>query len=93
MLLCVDAPFDIRQSIVSAAEAGNIDATNPYSWPRQIIWDTLELYDKSFWGLRDVVRNNIEKKVRVKCYPTLTSMLELSDAARYHHCHQLPYAP
>ncbi|OJD33128.1 small s protein [Diplodia corticola] len=62
MLLCVNAFPEIRSLILGAVHAGAVDGNNPYGWHRHIVDEVLRLYDTSFWGLRDLVRDHVEKK-------------------------------
>ncbi|KAK7516896.1 uncharacterized protein IWZ02DRAFT_505461 [Phyllosticta citriasiana] len=54
LILGIDIPPAVQEIVKDAFESGHIDRENPYSWHEFLIRTMSELYDFSFWKLRDL---------------------------------------
>ncbi|KAK7545157.1 uncharacterized protein J3D65DRAFT_611936 [Phyllosticta citribraziliensis] len=61
LILGIDTPPAVQEVVKEAFKSGRIDTESPYSWHEFLIRTFAELYDFSFWKLRDLVREHVEK--------------------------------
>jgi hypothetical protein len=62
MVLCIDTPDDFRSQLEQSIAKGEdtIDLSNPFALYVPLIDQIVDLYDRSVWGIRDLIRT-VEK--------------------------------
>jgi hypothetical protein len=62
MVLCIDTPEDFRSQLEQSIAKGEdmIDLSNPFALYVPLVDQIVDLYDRSVWGIRDLIRT-VEK--------------------------------
>jgi hypothetical protein len=62
MVLCIDTPDDFRFQLEQSIAKGEdmIDLSNPFALYVPLVDQIVDLYDRSVWGIRDLIRT-VEK--------------------------------
>lgn len=55
LVLFVNCPDELKRGL--QARLPSIAANNPYAWHAAFVHETKQLYDRSIWALRDLVRD------------------------------------
>lgn len=66
LILGIDVPSAVQEIVKNAFNNGSIGQDDPYGWHEFLIRTISELYDFSFWKMRDLVREQVEKVRRQK---------------------------
>ncbi|KAK8186961.1 hypothetical protein HDK77DRAFT_483339 [Phyllosticta capitalensis] len=61
LILGIDVPSAVQEIVKNAFNNGSIGQDDPYGWHEFLIRTISELYDFSFWKMRDLVREQVEK--------------------------------
>ncbi|KAF2135191.1 uncharacterized protein K452DRAFT_260998 [Aplosporella prunicola CBS 121167] len=62
LILCIDTPNELRVAIQDTWDQNLTERNDPYKWYCLIIDSLTDLYDTSVWKLRDLVREDVEKR-------------------------------
>jgi hypothetical protein len=75
MVLCIDTPEDFRFQLEQSIAKGEdtIDLSNPFALYVPLVDEIVDLYDRSVWGIRDLIRT--VEKVPFLCLQATKSIL------------------